>query len=73
MRRTFNVTPYRREVLERMFVSSRPLSLVEARNGGRNIMPTLIQNGWAECCLCPDGNHGYVITESGRRAIGFDT
>lgn len=71
MRQTFNLTPYRREVLNRMFESARPLTIAEAMNGRVNIMPTLCLCGWAQYRHLPP--RGYVITTAGMRAIGVET
>jgi hypothetical protein len=68
--RRFNLTPYRREVLNRMFESARPLSIAEAMNGHPNIMPTLCSFGLARYQLKPAG---YVITADGMKVLGFET
>lgn len=68
--KTFNLTPLRREVLNRMFESARPLTIAEAMSGHPNIMPTLCRFGWARYQHSPP--MGYVITDEGMRAIGFE-
>lgn len=71
MRQTFNLTPLRREVLNRMFESGRPISIADAMNGHPNIMPTLVRFGWAKYRHTPP--RGYAITNDGMRVMGFET
>lgn len=68
--KTYNLTPFRREVLNRMFESGRPLSIAEAMDGHPNIMPTLCNFGWAK--YQHNTPFGYVITDAGMKAIGFE-
>ncbi len=71
MQQRQNVTRLRREVLNRMFEAAGPLSIAEAMDGHPNIMPTLCRFGWTEYRnVLP---RGYVITDAGMKAIGFET
>jgi len=54
-----------------MFEAGRPLTIAEAMDGHPNIMPTLCRYGWARYQHKPP--RGYVITDEGMRAIGFET
>lgn len=67
-----NLTPYRREVLDRLFVASRPLSKSEALCGHPNILPTLRRFGWVQQRFKAYEGDFYVITDEGIRAIGAD-
>lgn len=65
------LTPYRREVLERIGKAERPLSMAEALNGHPNIFPTLIGAGWATYSGSRVARPGYLLTPAGREALGW--
>lgn len=63
-------TPKQLKTLERLLRRG-PLTLAEAKGAGRNMMPSIIQNGWARSS--PDQIGYYTITDEGISALTQET